>query len=135
MPVLKRLTVWLVETCLEALLLGVFLALRFGYDPHAFLKDIFIYAACVAIMFFMTGYLLSTILIRTLYKGRKWWSYSVIAPVLAIIHYEILDVSIGGAFDPKDRLPVRAAIASITFACTLAGTFALREWNAPGQVP
>jgi hypothetical protein len=40
MVIIKRLTVWLIETWLEALLLALGLSLLLGHDPHAFLKDL-----------------------------------------------------------------------------------------------
>ena len=55
MLIIKRLAVWLLEMLLEALLLGLLLISLFGYDPHAFTKDLFIYATAIVTMFFSTG--------------------------------------------------------------------------------
>ena len=126
----KRLVVWFVETSSVALLLGLVLAVLLGYDQHAFLKDVSIYAAGIALLFLSTGYLLTTIVVRTLWRGRPLWSYSAIATALFLFHFEIMNVSLGGAFDPSDRVRIRAAGACIAFACTFGGTLVLRKWAA-----
>ena len=40
MLILKRLVIWLVETSLEALLLGVVLVSLLGDNQHAYIKDL-----------------------------------------------------------------------------------------------
>lgn len=126
MLVLRRLATWFVETSSEVLLLGLVLTVSLGYDQHAFLKDLSIYSSGVVLLFFTTGYLLSTIVVRAVWRGRTLWSYSAIATVLFFIHFEIMNVGLGGAFEPPDRIRIGVAGACIAFACTLAGTLALR---------
>lgn len=130
MLILKRLCVWFVETVTEALLLGIVLAVLLGHDQNAFLKDELIFSTAVTYMFFATGYLLSTAVVRALWRGRTLWSYPAIATALFFVHFEIMSVGVGGAFAPKDRLPICMAGACIAFASTLAGTFVLRKWVA-----
>jgi hypothetical protein len=130
MLILKRLSVWFVETCFEVLLLGLVLTVLLGHDQHDFFKDLSFYSSGIILLFFTTGYLLSTIVVRAIWKGRTLWSYPAIATVLFFIHFEIMNVGLGGAFEPSDRLRIRAAGACIVFACTLAGTFVLGRWRA-----
>jgi hypothetical protein len=127
--ILKRLTVWFIETASEALLLGLVLTLLFGHDQHAFLKDVLIYSSGISLLFFSTGYLLTTIVARAVLRGRGSWLYPAIATALFFIHFEIMNVSLGGAFAPSTRLRVRVAGACIAFACTVVGTLALRRWT------
>ena len=128
----KRLFVWFIETALEVLLLGVVLAVLLGHDHNAFIKDAMIYSSGITLLFFTTGYLLSTIVVRALWKGQILWLYPVAATVLFFIHFEIMNVGVGGAFQPSDRFRVRVAGAFIVLACTFAGTAALGRW-APAQ--
>jgi hypothetical protein len=58
---MKRIAVWFIETCLEVLLIGLVLTLLLGHDQHAFLKDVLLYSSGVSLLFFSTGYLLTTI--------------------------------------------------------------------------
>ena len=129
MLILKRLCVWFVETVTEALLLGIVLAVLLGHDQNAFVKDVVIYSTAISYMFLVTGYLLSTAIVRALWRGQTLWSYPAIATTLFFIHFEIMNVGVGGAFQPKDRLPICVAGACITAASTLAGSLALRRWT------
>jgi hypothetical protein len=54
----------------------------------------------------MTGYLLTTAISRAVWKGRTLWLYSTLAVVLFILHFELLNVGIGCAFAPIDRLRI-----------------------------
>ena len=130
MLILKRLCVWFVETVTEALLLGIVLAVLLGHDQNAFVKDVLIYSTAISYMFLVTGYLLSTAVVRALWRGQTLWSYPAIATALFFIHFEIMNVGVEGAFHPKDRLPICVAGACITVASTLAGTLILRKWAA-----
>ena len=127
---LKRILVWFLETLLEAVLLALTLICLFGDNKHAYFKDFAIGFVWIGTMFFSTGYLLSTIVARAIWRGRSLWIYSVIATVLFSIHFEILNYAAGGAFDPPQRWVVRITGACIAFLCTLAGTFFLRQWGS-----
>jgi hypothetical protein len=133
MLVLRRLAVWFIETSSEVLLLGLVLTFLLGHDQHAFFKDLSIYSSGIVLLFFTTGYLLSTIVVRAAWRGRTLWSYPAIATVLFVVHFEIMNVGLGGAFEPQGRIRVRVAGACIAFACTLAGTLALRNWVQAGN--
>ena len=126
---MKRIAVWFIQVASEVLLLGLVLTLLFGHDQHAFLKDVLIYSSGIGLLFFSTGYLLTTIVARAVLRGRGWLLYPAIATALFFIHFEIMNVSLGGAFEPSTRLRVRMAGACIVFVCTFLGTLALRRWT------
>jgi len=126
--ILKRLAVWLLETALQALLLSLFLIPSQGFDEHAFGKDLLFFFNAIALLFFTTGYMLSTAIIRVIWKSPRLWLYPVIAIVLFVIHFEILNVGVGGAFEPPERLRIRVAGACFAFVCTLVGGWLLRKW-------
>jgi hypothetical protein len=52
-----------------------------------FIHDLLALSVAVAFMFFMTGYLLTTVIFRAVWNGRKLWSYSVISAALFLIHF------------------------------------------------
>jgi hypothetical protein len=127
MLILKRLTIWAAEIILQAVLLGLLLIGFDGYDQHAFGNDLLTCVIWILIMFFLTGYLATTSISRAIWRGRKLWLYSVIATTLFLIHFEVLNMGIGGAFEPWVRVRIRMAGACFAFFSTLAGTAILQR--------
>ncbi|MDP9113202.1 MAG: hypothetical protein M3O20_05915 [Acidobacteriota bacterium] len=128
--ILKRLAIWLFEMALQAVMLGLFL-IASHYDEHAFGKDFLFYVNMIALLFFTTGYLVSTAIVRAIWKGRGVWSHPTIVAALFLIHFEILNVGAGGAFEPPERLRLRIAGTCIAFASALVGGWLLRKWIRP----
>jgi hypothetical protein len=91
---------------------------------------VFLYGSGILLLFFTTGYLLTTAIARVFWKGRIFWLYPCIAVVLFFLHFEIMNVGVGGAFEPADRFRIRIAEAFVVLACTSLGTLALRRWTA-----
>jgi hypothetical protein len=129
MRTLKQLLVWFLETSLEVALLAATLVSLFGCDQHAYGKCLAVNFVWIGTMFFSTGYLFSTGIARAIWRGRSTWIYSVVATVLFLIHFEILNYAAGGAFDPAKRSVIRVAGACIVFACTFLGSLVLRRWG------
>ena len=132
--ILRRIVIWLLETSCEALLTGLLLFAVAWVEFHRtapgntrFVHDLLGLSVAVAFMFFMTGYLLTTVIFRTVWNGRKLWSYSVISAVLFLIHFEILNRGVGGAFDLPERTLIRVVGPCIAFACTLGGSWLLSK--------
>jgi len=121
MLILKRLAIWLLEMSLEALLLSLLLVFLFGYDERALLKGLLFYVNGIVFLFLTTGYLLSTVISRAIWRGKRWWSYPAIGTALFFIHFQILNVAAGGAFEFAERVRIQAAGACIVFACTVVG--------------
>jgi hypothetical protein len=128
---IKRLVVWLVETSLEVLLLGLALVALFGHDQHAFGRSLVAYASGIVLVSFTTGYLLTTALARGAWRGKMWWSYSAVAVALFLVHSECFFVLSGGS-TPPEQFSMQIAGSCVVFACTFAGTFILRGW-APAR--
>jgi hypothetical protein len=126
---LKRLTIWAAEIISQAVLIGLLLIGLFGYDQHAFGKELLGYTGLIFIMFFLTGYLATTAIARAVWRWRRPWLYSVIASALFLIHFEVLSIDVGGAYEPRDRVRIRLAGACIAFLSTLAGTAVLQRWT------
>ena len=96
MLILKRLSIWFIETLFEVLFLGVLLAVLFGYDYNALIKSVLTLSIAISYMFLVTGYLLSTAVVRALWRGQTLWSYPAVAAVLFFIHFEIMNFGVGG---------------------------------------
>jgi hypothetical protein len=130
--IIKRLAVWLCEMALQAVLLGLFLIVSHWSDENAFGKDLLFFFEATALLFFTTGYLFSIAIVRAIWKTRRLWLYPAIATVLFLIHFEIMNVAVHGAFEPSERLRFRTACACIVFACTFLGSWILRKWMRTG---
>jgi hypothetical protein len=126
--ILKRIAVWAAEIALEALLLGLLYAGLFGYDPQAFVWSWLTYAVAIITMMFVTGYLITTVVSRAVWKVRKLWPYSVVAAALFVIHFEVMNIGVRGAFDPRNRVYIWVAGTCIASAITFVGSIALRRW-------
>jgi len=129
MLILKRLAIWFLETLLEALFLAVVLVSLFGCDQHAYGKCIGVSFVWIGTMFFSTGYLLTTAIARAVWRGMVVWLYSIVALVLFLIHFEILNHATGGMYDAPKRIVLRIAGGCIVLACTFVGTLLLRRWT------
>ena len=129
MLILKRLSIWLCETSLEALLLAGVLVSLFGCDQHAYGKCIGVTFVWVGTMFFGAGYLFTTAIARAVWRGGTVRLYPVVAVVLFLVHFEILNHAAGGAYDPPKRLVIRIAGVCIVLACTFVGNMVLRKWT------
>lgn len=130
MLILRRLSIWILETSLEAALLSVVLISLFGCDEHAYGKCLGINFIWIGTMFFGTGYLFSTGIVRAVWRGATVWLYPVVAVMLFFVHFEILNHAAGGMFDPSKRAVIRTAGGGVVLLCTMAGSLALQRWKA-----
>lgn len=125
---LKRLSIWLLETLCEVLLLSVFLLAFWGErDPHP--GKAFLFSLSVVILLSIsTGYLFTTVVFRIFWRRRSWWSYPCIAVALFFIHAEIfLNAMIRAS--QMENVPIVVAGICIVFGCTVGGSFLLRRWS------
>jgi hypothetical protein len=129
----RLLAVWLVETLCEILLLSLSVIALLGLHEYSFGQDLKLYIFAIAFFMFMTGYLLTTLLARTLWRVRRIWSYPLAAAVLFLFHFQIMNLGMGGEWEPAISIRIRVAGACIVFACTLAGSFVLRKWAPTGN--
>jgi hypothetical protein len=135
MLILKRLAIWLSETFLEIWLFGGVLICMFGYDRRApFGKTLGLSVGAIALLSFTTGYLVTTVVARGVWRSRKLWSYPIAATVLFLIHAQIFFNAAGGSA-PSEKLKMRLAGSCVVFACTFAGSVALRRWSRRSSEP
>jgi hypothetical protein len=131
MVILKRLTVWLVERFVEALLFGAL----FGYlllpNFRNVFPDLWRLTGIVAVVLFIHGYYVTTGLFGIVWRSRKSWVYPAIAAVLLVIHTRILFARAGSDFTPETRameLPFAMVGACIAFGCSFVGSRVLKKW-------
>lgn len=133
--VLKRLAIWLFEMALQALMLGLFFIASHWPDEDAFGKDLLFFFQTAILLFFTTGYVFSTAILRAIWKDRGVWWRPTITAALFLVHFEILNVRAGGAFEPSERLRLRVAGPCIALASALIGGWLLRKWIRPDNRP
>ena len=128
MLILKRLSIWLLETVCEALALGLAIIGMFGYDQNGFGKSFGFAVSAIILLSFTTGYLLTTAVARSAWGSRKLWSYSVVAIMLFLLHSEIFFLVSGVHRHDLKNLSVLLAGCCVVFACTFIGSVVLRRW-------
>ena len=131
MPIQMRLSVWMFETFCQALLLGALLiatSLHNGLDQKGIISDLIFAVCCVMTAMFLTGYLLTTMLCRIFENSRRLWLCPAISSGLFSIHFEVLNLAVGGAFERPDRILLRVLGPCFAFVCTVTGSFILRRW-------
>lgn len=134
MLIVKRLVVWAVETVGEATFLAFLLPVfSAGMVAIGELGGLLWFIRAELLIFGTSGYLLTTGVARAAWKNTRVWSYPVLAATLFEVHFEIVNVAIGGAFNPPLRLAVRVTGGLIAFGCTLIGSFVLRKWASAGE--
>ncbi len=129
MLILRRLAIWFLETLLEALLLAVFFSIWLGCDFHECGHGIWLTFVWIGLMFFSTGYLLTTGIARAVWRGSTVKLYPVVGAVLFLFHFEILNYDVGGISNLKTRIALRIAGVCIVVACTYTGNLILRKWT------
>lgn len=112
---------------METLLLAVILVSLSGNGKHAYIRDVAVSSVWIGAMFFSTGYLFTTGIARTIWQPRRVWLYPMLATLLFLIHFEILNYTAGGIFDPAKRAVIRIAGGCIVLVCTFAGSMALQK--------
>ena len=125
----------MLETLCETLL-GSLLLLRLN-GSYAFHRDVFVSElwrafVVMALAFgWGTGYIISTAIVRTMWRSKRLWRYPSIASALFLGHLQwIFMITVG--FSSLERLVLRGVGVCIVFTCTLAGNLLLRRWNSVG---
>lgn len=143
----KRLLVWLLETASQAVLVGwVIVALLLpqqireapSFHPVTLREVAGVFVAFPLAVFFMfltSCYVFTTAAVRALWPFHNRWPYSVVAVVLFLIHFEIVNVLLGGAFEPSVRTPLLLSGLVIALLTTAIGTRTLRKWERPKVLP
>lgn len=138
MPILKRLSVWLIETSCEVFLLSLFLGIFsvVVYAPsdtkiHA--RQELAFLAAIAVVFMARfGYLVTTMILRMFWTNRTPWLHPAISAVLFSLHLHVFFFVTGG-LHLSERLAINTCGACIVFACTFAGGYILRRWEYHGN--
>jgi hypothetical protein len=123
------MAVWLFETVCQAILLASFMVIRHGNNADTTLGDVLALAFAILFIFTTTGYLLTTGILRAFWKNPQIWLYPFAATILFLIHFELFNITVDGAFKAPNRTPVLVAGLCITFVCTLGGGSVLRKWT------
>jgi hypothetical protein len=123
MLVLKKLAVWFLESSCEALLLGVFFAVKElprGSSRNGFAGDVSSFSLMtITIFMWTTGFLLTTGVARVVWRSRRIWLYSAVAAMLFLAHFVYFNlVAPGWTLSSPLKLEVGVAGVCIVFGCT-----------------
>jgi hypothetical protein len=133
----KQLTVWLLETACESLLVSVLLivlSIHNGPSQLGLVRDLAFGFFAILLVFCTTGYVLTAALAAALWRnGQSAWVYPTLVAVLFSVHLQIL-FSVASGWTTTERLPIRIAGPAIAFGCTFLGGTFLRKWVNKGQL-
>jgi len=130
---LKRLLVWLLEASCATFLLGLFLIVVWvGPDKDGFARGLRLFVSGIILLSFTSGYDLTTMVFRIVWKRRRLQLYPIVATSLFLAHSQVIFIYGSGA-TPSERWLLRASGVCIVFACTFAGSYVLRRWEQPGN--
>lgn len=130
--ILKRFTVWLVETLCEVPLLMVLALVLSGRSGERSLADdlgLLLFGAAIVFMI-GSGYLLTTAIFGIRLRSQNRWVYPVIAATLFVAHEQFLFT--GWKLPDVSHVKTQAFGAWIVFACTFMGNWFLRNWGNAG---
>jgi hypothetical protein len=126
---LQRVTAWISEALVQAVAIAVLLVALYGHDRFGYVRAVGVFAVSIFMMFCISGYLLTTAVARLFWKSTRVWQYPAVAMLLFVFHFELMNIGVGGAFDPHDRHIVVVVGAWIAFSTAWMGTVALRRWS------
>ena len=133
MTTLRRLSVWLIETCCEAVLLMLLVLILSGRsEQRTIVEDLSLAFFGTVIVFMVgSGYLLTTAVGRAFLSSHNPWVYPPIAAVLFVAHEQFLFS--GWKLPNGSHLQTQVFGACIVFICTLVGGLLLQRWMLPGD--
>jgi hypothetical protein len=138
MLILTLLTVWVIEVISETVILTLSLGLIWsvkGYysdfwSPRYSTELLAIGSFMVAGMF-SSGFLLTTAILRVVWRSQRLWDFSTAMAILSIAHLQILLMMMrepNRGPDTLTGLKIQAASAVIVFACTFTGGWFIRKY-------
>lgn len=134
----QRFFAWIAEMLLEALAVTLLIAVMLPADRHVepfTVRDVLALMVEVLVFFSISGYIGTTLALRLLMKGRWFWRYALVAPLLFSMHFEIMNVWIpGGLMEPHNRFVFRAVGAGVVLALTAAISFMFERLSANGAL-
>lgn len=127
MTVLRRLAVWLIETCCEAILLMLMILVTSAPSAQRTIVDDVPLAFFGTVIVFMigSGYWLTTALGRLFLSSRNLCVYPTISAVLFIVHEQFLFS--GWKVPDGAHLQTQILGACLVFICTFIGSVFLRR--------
>jgi uncharacterized membrane protein YhaH (DUF805 family) len=120
-----RMGAWFVEMLIEAEAFILITVLMAGVEGHWTAKDILVLTVAALTGLSLSGYPITTMILRLALHGRRLHAYPVLAPLLFLAHFEVLNWLLmpEGAFAPHDRFVFRVFASAVVFV--VAGALSL----------
>ncbi len=131
LPYGYRINAWFVDLAAEAVILlcaGILLVPRSLYSKPISARDIAGALFIIASAFFFSGYGITTLIARLLLHGRGLYLYAVLAPLLFLAHFQLLNhLTWGGLFEPDIRFLFRVFGSVMVVAVTTVVSLVLKR--------
>ena len=103
-----RLSAWLVEMLVEALSFYFVATVISHTDGPTTAKDVAAFLIGTLTFFGISGYAVTTLAMRLVLRGRWSRVYPIIAPLLFLVHFQIMNLMVpGGLLDTGNRFVFR----------------------------
>ena len=120
-----RIFAWISEIVIEALILAGLLIGLAHESRGAALEDIL--ALQLVFYFGMSGYMVTTLIARIIWKRAWLFYYSLFAPILFLVHFEILNRIVASGLMDVERAVFRLVGACVTIIVTLSVSLVLKR--------
>jgi hypothetical protein len=137
----QNFVVWFFEVSLAAIATcAILVALAFVHSTPGDVNDVSLrpvvgITLMVFIQFGMTGYLVTTGIIGTFFRFKRYFPYPLAVGVLYFIHSTIFFLAVGNHFFDKQNLIIQISGTFSAFLCALAGNQLLRRWRRSNLSP
>ena len=122
-----RLSAWLAEMLVESLLF-IIVAIVMSHAGHPTTRDIAALMIAALTCFVILGYAVTTLVLRLALRGRWLRVYPIIAPLLFLLHFEIMNIMVpDGLMEPHNRLKFRVIGSGVVLVVSTAISFMLEQ--------
>jgi len=127
-----KLSAWLVEMLSEALSFSI-VAIVMSNAGYPTVRDIAALTVAALTCFGISGYVITTLVVRLALRGRWANVYPIIAPLLFLTHFEVMNLLVpGGLMDAHNRLMFRAIVFGVVLVVTTVISLVLKRIGEKG---
>ena len=136
MPSRYRFGAWLVEMLTEALSFYIVASVMSHSDKPSTVRDIAAVMIEILTFFVVSGYAVTTLVIRLALRGKWGYVYPAIVPLLFLAHFEVMNLWVpGGLMDSQNRLVFRVVGSVVVLVVATAISLVLERLGKRGQPP
>jgi uncharacterized membrane protein len=128
-----RFSAWLIEMLVDALLFSI-VAIIMSHAGYPTARDIAALTVAALTSFGVSGFAITTFVLRLALRGRGAKVYPIIAPLLFLIHFEVMNLMVpGGLMDSQERFLFRVIGSGVVLVVATAISLLLKRTGSFGS--